>query len=69
MSDKHDQSVADKEPLTAEAVAASTAKTSKKPWQAPKIISQEPLEAVAAVCGPSGAFGKASKPLCGTLGS
>jgi len=39
------------------------------PYEAPRILSVEPLEAVAATCDPpTGPFGK-EVPRCGTLGS
>jgi hypothetical protein len=42
---------------------------SKRPYEAPQILSEEPLEAVAATCLPAtGGFGK-SGPLCIRHGS
>jgi hypothetical protein len=41
-----------------------------KAYEPPKILSVEPLEVAAAVCNPpTGGFGKAGPPICGTLGS
>ena len=42
----------------------------KKTWEAPRILSDEPLEAAAATCDGTGGFGKAV-PQCSpaTLGS
>ena len=48
----------------------SASENSKKPYEAPKILSVEPLEAVAANCDPpSGGFGKTVPFPCGALGS
>lgn len=41
-----------------------------KAYEPPKILSVEPLEVAAAVCNPpTGGFGKAGPPICGTIGS
>ncbi|WP_457676113.1 hypothetical protein [Thiolapillus sp.] len=42
----------------------------RKPWEAPRILSDEPLEAAAATCDGTGGYGK-SVPQCApqTLGS
>ncbi len=42
----------------------------KRPYEAPRVLSAEPLEAAAATCDPpAGGFGKAVPIPCGTLGS
>jgi hypothetical protein len=49
--------------------AKSDSDKQKKPYQAPRILSAEFLEASAASCGPAGPLGKSSFPVCQTLGS
>ena len=42
----------------------------RRPYQAPKVLSVESIEVVAAVCDPPvGGFGKIGPPICGALGS
>lgn len=42
----------------------------KRPYQAPRVLSAEPLEAAAATCDPpAGGFGKTVPIPCGTAGS
>lgn len=49
---------------------ASTAGSGKRSYEAPRVLSVEPLEAAAATCDPpTGGFGKSNPFLCGTLGS
>jgi hypothetical protein len=43
---------------------------SKRPYTAPRILSAEPLEAMAATCSPqSGSYGKSIPVPCGVRGS
>ena len=56
-------------PRTNELGASSTA-AGKRPYTAPRMLSAETLEAVAATCDPpTGAFGKTVPFPCTTLGS
>lgn len=42
----------------------------KRPYEAPRVLSAEPLEAAAATCDPpTGAFGKSVPIPCATVGS
>lgn len=68
MNDKQNPTTGDHEPSRPKSPEKGSAKV-KKPWHAPKVMSQEPLEAVAAACSEIGAFGKSGPPVCGTLGS
>jgi len=49
---------------------AAVASDRKRAYQAPRIVSAEPLEAAAATCQPqTGVFGKSVPVPCGTVGS
>lgn len=64
MTDNSEQSktVTDSRPQPAEA--------GKRPYEAPRVLSAEPLEAAAATCDPpTGAFGKSVPIPCSTVGS
>lgn len=41
----------------------------KRPYEAPRILSEEALEVAAAICGPAGFYGKNVPLPCRTLGS
>lgn len=60
----------DKRSPTATEDTHQTRAEGKRPYQAPRILSAEPLEAAAATCDPqTGAFGKSIPTPCGVLGS
>lgn len=59
------------EPVTTSlADKGETGANGKRPYEAPKVLSAEPLEAAAATCDPpTGAFGKSVPIPCSTVGS
>lgn len=68
MNDKHKESSGEQGSSAAPSENAGET-PAKKPWHTPKVMSQEPLEVVAAACAEVGLNGKAGPPICGVLGS
>jgi hypothetical protein len=52
-----------------DAPAREKVRSCKRPYEAPRILSDEPLEVAAGVCGLAGIKGKSAFPTCTTHGS